>query len=99
MARVKGRKLVVVPTLTLKEQWLERIAKHIPQYRQEIDVQTYHAYEKIRDKEYSLVVFDECQHLPADTFVRLATLKADLSQRQSQRHTMLAEQVYLATKT
>jgi DNA excision repair protein ERCC-3 len=76
LARVKGRKLVVVPTLTLKEQWLERIAKYVPQWRHEIDVQTYHAYEKIRDKEYSLVVFDECQHLPADTFVRLATLKA-----------------------
>jgi len=76
LARVKGRKLVVVPTLTLKEQWLERIAKYVPQFRYEIDVQTYHAYEKVRDKEYSLIVLDECQHLPADTFIRLATLKA-----------------------
>ncbi|MEM3464716.1 MAG: DEAD/DEAH box helicase family protein [Candidatus Bathyarchaeia archaeon] len=76
LARIKGRKLVVVPTLTLKEQWLERIAKYIPQYRHEIEVVTYHAYEKVKNNEYALIIFDECQHLPANTFVRLATLKA-----------------------
>lgn len=30
----------------------------------------------MRDNEYTLVVFDEVHHLPANTFVRLATLKA-----------------------
>jgi Type III restriction enzyme, res subunit len=76
LLRIKGRKLVVVPTLTLKEQWLERIKKYIPSsQQQEITVQTYQGYEKLRDKEYTLVVFDEVHHLPANTFVRLATLK------------------------
>jgi len=75
LARVKGRKLVVVPTVTLKEQWLERISKYIPQYRHEIEVATYHAYNKVKNNEYSLILFDECQHLPANTFIRLATLK------------------------
>jgi hypothetical protein len=60
LARVKGRKLVVVPTLTLREQWLERIAKYIPQYRNELEVVTYHAYDKVRNNEYSLVCYDEC---------------------------------------
>ena len=76
LSHIKGRKLVVVPTLTLKEQWLERIKKYIPlQYRQEITVQTYQGYEKLRGREYTLVVFDEVHHLPANTFVRLVTLK------------------------
>ncbi|MHA1868834.1 MAG: DEAD/DEAH box helicase [Candidatus Heimdallarchaeaceae archaeon] len=75
LARIKGKKLVVVPTLTLKEQWLERIEKFIPEYKYEIEVETYHSYYKLRDKEYSLIIFDECQHLPANTFIRLATLK------------------------
>ncbi len=48
LSRIKGRKLVVVPTLTLKEQWLERIKKFIPSssQQQEITVQTYQGYEK-----------------------------------------------------
>ncbi|MCS7097584.1 MAG: DEAD/DEAH box helicase family protein [Candidatus Methanomethyliaceae archaeon] len=75
LARVKGRKLVVVPTLTLKEQWLERINKYIPKYGHEIEVVTYHAYDKVKNNEYVLIIFDECQHLPANTFVRLATLR------------------------
>jgi hypothetical protein len=77
LLRIRGRKLVVVPTLTLKEQWLERIKNYIPpNYRQEIDVQTYQGYDKLRDREYALIIFDEVHHLPANTFVRLATLKA-----------------------
>ena len=76
LGRIKGRKLVVVPTLTLKEQWLRNIETYIPRYKYEIDVVTYHAYDKVKNKEYTLAVFDECQHLPADTFVRLATIRA-----------------------
>jgi len=75
LARIKGRKLVVVPTITLKEQWLERIAEYISQYMDEIEVVTYHAYEKVRDKEWTLTIFDECQHLPANTYIRLSTIK------------------------
>ena len=77
LGRIKGKKLVVVPSLTLKEQWLkDYIAKYIPDnFQNEIEVQTYHAYHKVRDNFYSLVLFDECQHLPANTFIRLATLR------------------------
>ena len=76
LGRIKGRKLVVVPTKTLKEQWIERIEKYLPAYNDEIDVETYHAYHRVRGKEYDLVEFDECQHLPAPTFIRLSTLRA-----------------------
>ena len=75
LARIRGRKLVVVPTLTLKEQWLERISRYIPQHQQEVEVITYHAYDKVAKNEYTLVCFDEVHHLPANTFIRLSTLK------------------------
>lgn len=76
MARLKGRKLVVVPTLTLKEQWEKRIEDYIPEDRWNIDISTYLGYDKVKDKSYTLVVFDEVQHLPANTYIRLSTLKA-----------------------
>ena len=70
---IKGRKLVIVPTLTLKEQWLENLRMYsaIPQ---DVQVETYHAFHKIKNKEYILTIYDECQHLPANTFIRLATI-------------------------
>jgi DNA excision repair protein ERCC-3 len=75
LGRIKGQKLVIVPTLTLKEQWKERIRRHLAPFKDEIEIQTYHAYHKVRDNEYTLIEFDECQHLPANTFIRLATLR------------------------
>ena len=70
---VKGQKLVIVPTLTLVDQWEFYIETHLPERRGEIRVATYQSF---RDKgqEYALTVFDECQRLPADTFSRLATI-------------------------
>jgi len=75
LARITGKKVVIVPTITLKEQWEERINKYIPQFKDEIEVVTYHAYEKMRNKDFNLIIYDECQHLPANSFIRLATLK------------------------
>lgn len=77
MAHIKGPKLVVVPTVTLREQWEERIRQYIPQLEDEIEVETYRSYSKLRDGEYKLVIFDECHRLPATTFSRLATLRTD----------------------
>jgi len=75
LGRIEGAKLIVVPTLTLKEQWEERIQKYVPEYASEIEVVTYHAYDKMRDREFALIEFDECHRLPANTFIRLSTLK------------------------
>jgi len=71
--KIKGRKLVVCPTRTLVEQWNERIKKYI-KYSDEWEVVTYHAFSKLQNKEFALVIFDECQHLPANTFSKFATL-------------------------
>lgn len=76
LGRIKGQKLVVVPSLTLKEQWNERINKYLSPFKDEIRVETYHAYHKLRQRKFSLIEFDECQHLPAPTFIRLSTLRS-----------------------
>ena len=74
-AKIKGKKLVVVPTKTLVEQWNERIKKYINNSQEpEWNVVTYHSFSKLVNKEYALVIFDECQHLPANTFSKFATL-------------------------
>jgi len=72
-ATLKGRKLVVVPTRTLKEQWYEYLRKYtnVPY---EVQIETYHAFHKVKNNEYILTIFDECNHLPANTFIRLATI-------------------------
>lgn len=75
LARIKGEKLVVVPTLTLKEQWEERIEKHIPELKNEIEVVTYHAYEKLRNKEFNLIIFDECLTYETPILLTNGTIK------------------------
>ncbi len=75
LARIKGRKLVVVPTVSLREQWISRIQEYIPEYMHEIDVITYYSAHKVLTNEYTLTIYDEVHHLPANSFVKLATIK------------------------
>jgi hypothetical protein len=63
-AALKGRKLVIVPTITLKEQWLEYISKHT-KVPYEVQIETYHAFDKIKNNTYTLTIYDEC--LPYET--------------------------------
>ncbi len=70
---IKGRKLVVVPTRTLVEQWNYLIETYLPHAKDEIEVKTYQGF-RDNNEEYALVIYDECQRLPADTFSRLAVV-------------------------
>lgn len=72
---LKGKKALVVPTLTLIEQWKEYFKTYAPRLLNEVDIITYQAYDKIKNNEYIVIGFDECHVLPADTFSKLATLK------------------------
>ncbi len=81
-AKIKGPKLIVVPTITLKEQWEERIKKFAPEYANEFYVITYMSFKNILElmkekhiEEWALIEYDECQHLPANSFSKFATLK------------------------
>ena len=57
------------------EQWQKRL-RDLTKISDEVEVITYHSFDKVRNKEYMLVVYDECHHLPANTFSRLSTLRA-----------------------
>lgn len=69
---IKGSKLVVVPNISEKEQWLVYLRK-FGVY--DIDLLTYQAFHKAK-KEYKFVVFDECHRLPAPIWSRFATINS-----------------------
>ena len=77
--QLKGIKLVIVNTLTLKEQWIERLELLPENRKNEVHIVTYHGFNQIQrlmkqHKEFTLIVFDEVHHLPAKTFMRLSTI-------------------------
>lgn len=81
--RIKGKKLIIVPSSTLEEQWEKRIKKFC-RHPEEWEVRTYQyityskkRLEKYQDMDIKLTVFDECHHLPANSFSKLATIDTD----------------------
>ncbi|CAK0770859.1 hypothetical protein CCP3SC1AL1_520020 [Gammaproteobacteria bacterium] len=72
---IKGNKLIVVPTKTLAEQFAYYIETYIPHIKDEIKIITYQGYRHNEEDEYAIVLFDEVQRLPADTFSRLAVIR------------------------
>ncbi len=77
IASLKGRKLIVVPTRTLVEQWEKRLREWVDfGLRQDVRIVTYNSWDKVRDEDWTLAIFDECHRLPANTFSRLASIRA-----------------------
>lgn len=72
---VVGPKLLVVPTLTLVDQWRDYFREFAPRLLRDITIITYNAYDKVKHDEWSLVIFDECHRLPANSFSKMATLR------------------------
>jgi DNA excision repair protein ERCC-3 len=77
MSRLKGRKLVLVPTATLKEQWLDHLKENTKLDSTEYEVEVYHKSHiaKLMRENWVLVVYDEMHRLPANTYLELATLR------------------------
>lgn len=73
---LKGKKAIIVPTRSLIEQWNYYISEHLPHLKHEIEIYTYHSWTKIKDKEFTLVIFDEVHRLPGNTFSRFAFIKS-----------------------
>jgi len=74
MSMIKGPKLIVVPTVTLVEQWQERILSETSIPESEYMIITYQSAHKAFGQEWALAIFDECQHLPATTYSKLSTI-------------------------
>ncbi|NUC74756.1 DEAD/DEAH box helicase family protein [Haloterrigena sp. SYSU A558-1] len=83
--RINGKKLVVVPSRTLKEQWEDAIHGRKEKYPGAVDpgeweIQTYqylthrNNLEDYQNDAVTLTIFDECHRLPANTFSKLATI-------------------------
>ncbi len=70
---IKGRKLIVVPTRSLVEQWNYYIEENIPHIKNEIIIKTYQGFRN-NTEDFILTIFDECQKLPANTFSKLALI-------------------------
>ena len=79
LTKLNGRKLVVVPSLTLKEEWERKIKTYLPWERQrEIEIMTYVSARKLLNssKGFDLIIFDEAQHLPANSYGVLSNIEA-----------------------
>jgi len=77
MCRLKGRKLVLVPSATLREQWLEHIKEHTTLDPKEYEVAIYHKNNvaRLMLEEWVLVTYDEMHRLPANTYLQFAALR------------------------
>jgi DNA excision repair protein ERCC-3 len=71
LAKIKGKKLIVVPTRTLIEMWKQRIEKYCPEELQNIEIITYQSLHKVRNKKYDLIIADEQHHAPSDTYSQI----------------------------
>lgn len=68
-----GKVLILADTSILIEQWRGRVKLFAPDANATIS--TYQGAAKFLDEEWDLVIFDEAQRLPADTFSKLAFIK------------------------
>lgn len=69
----RGRVLLLADTTILIDQWKDRLKLFAP--GADVTLSTYQGAQKHLEKEWDLIVFDECQRLPANTFSKLAFAK------------------------
>jgi DNA excision repair protein ERCC-3 len=75
MADLVGPKLVLVPRRSLADQWHARLELYLePEAAREVEIITYQGARKVLNREYTLVVYDEAHHMPADFAIETATM-------------------------
>lgn len=78
IGRLRGAKLIAVPSRTLVDQWRLRIEAWCGRPAlDETEIITYQGYEKVKNKKYKLFIAEEAHHLPANSFSRFATIDAE----------------------
>jgi len=80
LSTIKGRKAVVVPTTTLRDQWRQFFTDNCPRLVSEVEIYTYKGmsnkdWKELSSEEFALIVFDEAHFTPAPTFSKLSTLR------------------------
>lgn len=77
MINVENKPNLVISgnSATLREQWKERLKS--VDLASETEVHTYSSLHKVIDREWGLVIFDECHHLPANKFSKMSTIKTE----------------------
>jgi hypothetical protein len=74
-ASVSGHKAVVVPRRAIAQQWEARIKLLAPKMAHEWDFLTYQAmHKRVPNKKYSLVIYDEIQHMPANMGIKASQM-------------------------
>lgn len=71
----RGRVLLLGDSTMLMDQWRERLKLFVTNSEAEITVSTYQGAGKYLDREWDLIIADEAQRLPANTFSKLAFIK------------------------
>ena len=69
----KGHVLLLADTTMLIDQWRDRLKKFAPQA--DVTLSTYQGAQKYLKEEWDLIIPDEAQRLPANTFSKLAFVK------------------------
>ena len=69
----KGKVLLLADTTMLIDQWRDRLAKFAP--HADVTLSTYQGAQKYLNQEWDLIIPDEAQRLPANTFSKLAFVK------------------------
>ena len=76
---IKGKKLIVVDSVALRQQWEARIETYIPHVIDEVEIKTYRWIRMQGRKKlgpYVLIIYDEIQTIPSDSGLKAAQLPA-----------------------
>jgi hypothetical protein len=75
---LKGKKVIFAPRKSILQQWEARMQSYFPSHvLDEVELRTYQSLKnKPLNGEYSLAIFDEIQHMPADMGIRASQINA-----------------------
>jgi len=71
----KPNLVITGASATLREQWKEK--SKMVRLATKTEFHTYQSWHKVKDRDWGLIIIDECHHLPANQFSKLAMINAE----------------------